>query len=278
MSRRRLHDRYFKQAKAEGYLARSAYKLIEINDKRRLIRKGDAVLDLGCAPGSWLQVAARLVGPRGTLVGIDLKAVDHERAGLGDHVRTIVADVTEIKEGIGDQAAGGREEKDVQREGYEGREEREGKGGPSASAGSSGTPAAHKAPATADEQDTTSPAFPSAQCLVPRASPPAFPSAQCLVPRAFFDVVLSDMAPDTTGSGDAFLSERLCRTVLDLLPGVLAPGGNLAMKVLEGEPYPALLRDTSAMFISCKGLKPNATRDVSREIYIVALGYRPPRV
>jgi 23S rRNA U2552 (ribose-2'-O)-methylase RlmE/FtsJ len=172
-----------------------------------------------------------------------------------------VGDVTEIKQGIGDQAAGIGGEKDIQREGGE---EREGERGPSASAGSSGTRKTHKAPTTTDEQDPASP------------TSPAFPSAQCLVPNAFFSVVLSDMAPDTTGSGDAFLSERLCRTVLDLLPAVLRPGGNLAMKVLEGEPYPALLRDTAVMFASCKGLKPKATRDVSREIYIVGLGYKGP--
>ena len=49
---RKLHDRYFKQAKAEGYVARSAYKLLEINEKFRIVRVGDRVLDLGCAPGS----------------------------------------------------------------------------------------------------------------------------------------------------------------------------------------------------------------------------------
>ena len=53
---RKLHDKFFKQAKADGFVARSAYKLTEINDKKRLIRRGNRVLDLGCAPGSWLQV------------------------------------------------------------------------------------------------------------------------------------------------------------------------------------------------------------------------------
>src|SRR5690606_31886031 len=68
--KRELHDRYFKQAKAEGYAARSAYKLKEIQERHRLIKKGDRVLDLGCAPGSWLQVASELVGPEGRVVGI----------------------------------------------------------------------------------------------------------------------------------------------------------------------------------------------------------------
>ena len=69
---RKLHDRYFKQAKAEGYAARSAYKLLEIQEKRRLIRRSDAVLDLGCAPGSWLQVLDKHLGPQARIVGIAL--------------------------------------------------------------------------------------------------------------------------------------------------------------------------------------------------------------
>jgi len=78
---RKLHDRFFKQAKAEGYVARSAYKLLEINEKKRLIRRGSRVLDLGCAPGSWLQVVEKIIGdnphsphnPHGLAVGIDLQ-------------------------------------------------------------------------------------------------------------------------------------------------------------------------------------------------------------
>ena len=89
-----------------------------------------------------------------------------------------------------------------------------------------------------------------------------------------FQVVLSDMAPNTTGAGADFVSERLCRRVLELLPGLLKPGGNLVMKVLEGSGYPLLLSDTSAMFTACKGFKPRASRDASREIYIVGRGYR----
>ncbi|QYO64624.1 SAM-dependent methyltransferase [Leptolyngbya sp. 7M] len=74
-SRRVLHDRFFKQAKEEGYLARSAYKLMEIDRRFRLMRTGARVLDLGCAPGAWIQVALEAVGPRGVVIGIDLKEV-----------------------------------------------------------------------------------------------------------------------------------------------------------------------------------------------------------
>jgi 23S rRNA (uridine2552-2'-O)-methyltransferase len=89
MARRVLHDKYFKQAKAEGYLARSAYKLKQIQEKRGLLRRGMRVLDIGCAPGSWLQVASEIVGEQGIVVGIDLKEVE---APMPANVRTIQGD------------------------------------------------------------------------------------------------------------------------------------------------------------------------------------------
>lgn len=92
MARRVLHDEFFRRAKAEGYLARSAYKLLELNERKRLIRTGDRVLDLGCAPGSWLQAARKLVGPRGVVVGIDLQEVDHE---FEPNVHVLQGDITQ---------------------------------------------------------------------------------------------------------------------------------------------------------------------------------------
>ena len=68
-------DHYFKKAKAEKFAARSVYKLEEIDQRFRILRKGDVVLDLGCAPGSWSQYAARVVGPSGKIIGVDLKPV-----------------------------------------------------------------------------------------------------------------------------------------------------------------------------------------------------------
>ena len=68
----RWEDHYTRQARKEHFPARSVYKLKEIQQKYRLIKKGDAVLDLGCAPGSWLLQAAEITGDRGRIVGIDL--------------------------------------------------------------------------------------------------------------------------------------------------------------------------------------------------------------
>jgi 23S rRNA (uridine2552-2'-O)-methyltransferase len=70
-----VKDTFYKKAKQEGFRARSAYKLQEIQQKYRAVKQGDKVLDLGCAPGSWLQVISGLVGEKGFVVGIDLLPV-----------------------------------------------------------------------------------------------------------------------------------------------------------------------------------------------------------
>jgi 23S rRNA (uridine2552-2'-O)-methyltransferase len=69
-------DHYHQLAKAEGYRSRAAYKLLEIDDAQRILRRGARVADLGCWPGGWLQVAAERVGPEGRVVGVDIAAID----------------------------------------------------------------------------------------------------------------------------------------------------------------------------------------------------------
>jgi 23S rRNA (uridine2552-2'-O)-methyltransferase len=68
-------DQYRRLAKDQGYRARSAYKLLQINRSYNILKKGDKVVDLGCAPGGWLQVAVKEVRPSGKVIGIDLKPV-----------------------------------------------------------------------------------------------------------------------------------------------------------------------------------------------------------
>jgi 23S rRNA (uridine2552-2'-O)-methyltransferase len=68
-------DQYRRLAKDRGYRARSAYKLLQINRSYKILKKGDKVVDLGCAPGGWLQVAMKEVGLSGKVVGLDLKTV-----------------------------------------------------------------------------------------------------------------------------------------------------------------------------------------------------------
>ena len=70
--RRHVNDPYVQRSKKEGYRSRSAYKLIEIDEKDRLLKGGLVVVDLGAAPGGWSQVAAKKVGPSGKVIAIDL--------------------------------------------------------------------------------------------------------------------------------------------------------------------------------------------------------------
>lgn len=79
-SRRWLHehvnDPYVKQAQKDGYRSRASYKLIELNEKDRLIRSGMLIMDLGSAPGGWSQVAGRLVGDKGRVLATDILPMD----------------------------------------------------------------------------------------------------------------------------------------------------------------------------------------------------------
>ncbi len=73
--RQQTRDPYFQRAKTEGYRARSAYKLLQIQEKYELIHPGDRVLDLGAAPGGWSQVASQLAGESGQVVALDLEVI-----------------------------------------------------------------------------------------------------------------------------------------------------------------------------------------------------------
>jgi|TARA_B110000116_G_scaffold263024_1_gene268976 23S rRNA (uridine2552-2'-O)-methyltransferase len=193
-SQRILHDHFFREAKRNGYRSRAAYKLLEIDDKRDILRKRDYVLDLGAAPGSWLQVASQRVGPRGKVIGVDLKEIKNLHL---DNVTTMEEDVTKLSlDTFGD--------------------------------------------------DT------------------------------MFDVILSDMAPSTTGNRtiDHHGSVRLCHTALDIAATLLSPKGNLVMKVLEGEAYRDLLDRCESCFSVAKGYKPKASRAISTEMFFVCTGRR----
>ncbi|MEM3079846.1 MAG: RlmE family RNA methyltransferase [Thermoproteota archaeon] len=86
----RKRDPYFILSKKEGYRSRASYKLKQILDEYKLIRTGDIVLDIGCAPGGWLQVASEAVGETGLVIGVDVKKV--ENLGL-ENTKTIILNV-----------------------------------------------------------------------------------------------------------------------------------------------------------------------------------------
>ena len=88
----RKRDYYYQKAKAENYRSRATYKLSQAAGKYRFIRKGDVVVDLGAAPGGWIQAARKIVGKRGFVLGVDLKPI---APFPQEYVRTIVADFAE---------------------------------------------------------------------------------------------------------------------------------------------------------------------------------------
>ena len=89
-------DRFHHKAKRHGYLARAAFKLVELDDQFKLLKPGQRVLDLGCAPGSWLQYARSKVGDKGQLVGLDRGPLRGDVAGA----RIVVGDVMTVEPAV----------------------------------------------------------------------------------------------------------------------------------------------------------------------------------
>ena len=85
-------DEYYNKAKQQGYRTRAAYKLKQLDDEANVLSAGDVVVDLGAAPGGWLQVAAERVGPQGKVVGVDLQRIDDLE---GHQVTALRGDMTE---------------------------------------------------------------------------------------------------------------------------------------------------------------------------------------
>jgi 23S rRNA (uridine2552-2'-O)-methyltransferase len=190
--RRHRHDPFHQKAKQAGYAARSVFKLEEIDQRFRLLRTGQRVLDLGCRPGSWLQYAARIVGERGRLVGLDRTPLDVVIPGA----RIEVGDVFQVTREtlVGD--LGG------------------------------------------------------------------------------FDVVLSDMAPDTSGvrSMDQARSETLFERALEIAEESLARGGSFVGKLFQGPAFQDLIKRCRAGFDKVSIVKPKGSRSESIEQYVVATG------
>ena len=192
--RQQRHDRFYQRAKREQFAARSVYKLEEIDRRYHLLGPGGRVLDLGCRPGSWLQYAARVVGPQGALVGLDRQPLDV----VIPQARIVVGDVFAV------DAATLRGE------------------------------------------------------------------------LQGFDVVLSDMAPDTIGvrASDQARSEGLFERALELAEATLVPGGHFVAKLFQGPAFQTLVARVRRQFASTRTVKPEGTRTQSSEQYVVGLGYR----
>jgi len=89
--RERKNEYYYKKAKAENYRSRATYKLVQANAKYGFIKLRDIVVDLGAAPGGWIQAARKMTGKNGFVLGVDLKPIEPFPQ---DYIRTIVGDLT----------------------------------------------------------------------------------------------------------------------------------------------------------------------------------------
>ena len=192
-------DARSKEAQKKGYPARSVFKLEEIDRRFKVLRPGQTVLDLGCAPGSWSLFASKRVQGKGLVLGLDLQ--DCEVAGPG-WMRLVRADAWDADEDQLRELTGGR-------------------------------------------------------------CPP-------------FDVVLSDMAPRTTGikSADHAASIDLCARAAEVAAAFLVPGGSFVVKAFEGPDLKAFETGLRAGYETVKRLKPKGTRSRSVEVFLVARGWR----
>ncbi len=92
--RERKNEYYYKKAKAENYRSRATYKLVQTNEKYGFIKLRDVVVDLGAAPGGWIQAARKMTGKHGFVLGIDLKPIE---PFTQEYIRTIIADLTDTE-------------------------------------------------------------------------------------------------------------------------------------------------------------------------------------
>ena len=194
---KQYQDKYFKRAKKENYAARSVYKLKEMDKRFKLFKKGQTVLDLGAAPGSWTQFAGERVGKTGRVLGVDIQGTKHT---FPNNITFLQADVFSD-------------------------------------------------------------------------SPELLEAMEPLVP---FDVIISDMAPKTTGIkfADQANSLELCERAFEVAKKYLKKGGHFAVKIFEGGETKEYRDSLRPYFGKIKNFKPYSSRSESKEMFIVALGFK----
>ena len=194
-----VQDYYFKKAQKEGYPARSVYKLEEANLKYGFLKRGCKVLDIGSYPGSWSLYAAKIIGPQGLVVGVDLQ--NGKRRVEDGRARTefIRGDIM------------------------------------------------------AEETIAAITAY-----------------------APLFQVVLSDMAPQTTGNkwSDQQKSLDLSRRAFDLARKFLDKDGVFYCKVFDGEDCKEFFDEVRGCFQKAKIVKPKSSRVESRELFVLGMGYK----
>jgi len=193
---RHLSDPFVKQAQKDGYRSRSAYKLIELNEKDKLIRPGMRIMDLGSAPGGWSQVASKLIGAKGRVLATDILPMDSLV-----NVDFIQGDFTDeaIVQQLLDWLEGGK-----------------------------------------------------------------------------FDLIISDIAPNITGISvaDQASSIYFLELALDTVCKTLKPGASFVAKMFQGSGSDQYLKELRKHFDKVIIRKPAASRKESREVYLVAKGFK----
>ncbi len=187
-------DHYFKKAKKENFAARSVFKLEEIDQRYRILKEGQTVLDLGASPGSWSQYASKKVGAQGRVLGVDLSPVTVSMP----NATFIQADLRDLN---------------------------------------------------------------LEQVFVEHGFEPPF------------DLVLSDMAPKTTGirMTDQARSLELCELALDVARRFLKPHGHFVCKLFHSDDFTKLRDEIKKSFEKFEAVKPDSTRKISKEIFLVGL-------
>lgn len=195
---RKIQDYYFHKAKKDKYPARSVYKLEEAQKKYRFIKSGDTVLDFGCHPGSWSMYAAKVVGPQGLVLGVDLQESKKISIAKAAEIIWFCDDI------MSDDIVG---------------------------------------------------------------------KVQKICKS--FSVVLSDIAPQTSGNKwvDQQQSLNLVRRVLELAAFLLNKDGNLYVKVFEGEDFKEFVDSVRKRFKTVKIVKPKSSRNESPEVFVLGIGY-----
>lgn len=187
-------DHLTKEAKKQGYPARSVFKLEEIDRRVRLLEPGMRVLDLGAAPGSWALYATQKIGAKGRLLAVDLTEL---AVPLPPNATFLEGDALSL-------------------------------------------------------------------------------DGDALAAHAPYDVVLSDMAPSTTGNrlGDQTRSFELFMRALAVAEELLGPGGSFVGKIFMGEDFPRAKKAVKNLFAEERAIRPESTRASSYELFLVGLGKR----
>ena len=189
-------DQFRRLARDQGYRSRSAFKLKQINESYRILNKGHCVVDIGCAPGGWLQIALSEVGHKGKVIGIDIKKIEP------------LTEAFVIQGNI-------------------------------------------------EDEDMI--------------------NSILKISNSNVDVVLSDLSPNVSGNWELDHARQmdLTRNAIRLSSKILKKRGKAVFKVFQGDMLNELVVELKKKFKKVILTKPNASRQVSSEIYLICLDYNP---